>query len=315
MDPRLKILLFLVDVVLPVVAGYGLARYAKVRKVYFDRLMVGNILVLATALAVLTFWVMRLSLQLAWLPVLGVVMQVLPAAIALPIARKRYPGSLEQGSYLLSAMLSNRGVVGMITVFILFGGEGYALNRLVMLLAPFVVYMVCYPMSKYFYGRHNAQGGQRLSLVSILLSRNQVPVIGIAVGLALNYGGIRRPGWVDPVFPWLIHLTSWLFMIPVGASMDLSQMKKHWVQVMDLLPLKFVAVPLVIYILARLVGLSGTVHSTVLIASMSPVAITSVITARLYGLNVHLASAAFALTTAVYLVVVFPLVLLTLGGG
>jgi len=34
-----------------------------------------------------------------------------------------------------------------------------------------------------------------------------------------------------------------------------------------------------------------------------------------YRLNVHVASTAFALTTAIYLVVVFPLVLLTLGGG
>lgn len=304
-----KAIYFATDIVAPIAVGCVLARRARLSKAFFDRMMNANLIILGTSLSILTFWAIRPDRQLAWLPVLGVAMQMAAGLVGLPIALRRYRNPLEQGSYLLSAMLSNRGVVGTVTLFLLFGEAGYALNQLVMLLAPAVLYLVCFPLSKYFQNTHAGEPTGRLSFRSLLLTRNQVPFLGIVAGLALNLARIERPTGIEPVIQWSVHLTAWLFLVPVGAAMNFDEMRRYWRHTVDLLPVKFVITPLATWALAWAVGLEGLPLHAVLIASLSPTAINAVITARLYRLNVHLAVAAFVLTHITYVALIFPLIL------
>lgn len=46
---------------------------------------------------------------------------------------------------------------------------------------------------------------------------------------------------------------------------------------------------------------------TILILASVPTGINAIVTARLYNLNVHVSGAAFVLTTAVFLVIVYPI--------
>jgi len=63
------------------------------------------------------------------------------------------------------------------------------------------------------------------------------------------------------------------------------------------------------YLAGRAVGLEGVhLHSLVVLA-FAPTAINAVVAAKLHDLNVHVATAAFVLTTGVYLLVVFPVML------
>ncbi len=310
MNPKLRIIYFFVDIVSPLFFGYLLSRQTKIKKGFFDRMMVANILLFGTLLSILSFWVISLDVELIWLPLLGVVMQVIPGIIVFLRGGAKPQNPLDRGSYFLSAMLSNRGVVGTLTVFIFYGEEGYAYARLVMLFAGVVLFLFCFPMARYFYETYKGQQGDRPSLVSILLHRNQVPILGIIVGLGLNYNSVPRPAFFAAIFPNLVHISAWLFLIPIGFSMDFGEMRRHWHDVLELLGIKFVATPLLVYILARAVGLSGSALSTVAILSCSPTAINAVVTSKLFSLNVHLAMAAFVLTTIVYLSVVFPLILL-----
>jgi len=64
---------------------------------------------------------------------------------------------------------------------------------------------------------------------------------------------------------------------------------------------------------ALAMGLRGDMLATVVILAASPTAIMAVVAGRLTRINLNLALTAFVLTTVVYIVVVFPLLLLIFG--
>lgn len=313
MDVKLKLLYFALDILCPLVVGYALRRWKKQVEPAFDWLMLFNLMALCCLLGLLSFWVMPLQIKLMWVPLMGIAMRLVPAGVCLLIARYKFEGDLERGSYVLSGTLSNRGVAGMLTVFILYGEMGYALNRLIMLLAPLMFYGVWLPLGRYFHDRHGGRDGNGPSLGSILFSRNQIPLIGVAVGLGLNVAGIQRPAFVGGILPWMVHGVAWLFLLPVGLALDFSEMRKYWLLVADLLPIRFVLGPVCIAALAWAAGFRGTELEIITIIAASPTAVNAVVVAKLEKLNVHLSTAAFVLTTLVYVVVVLPVILFLFG--
>jgi len=310
MNLAMKILLFFGDLVLPLGLGYWLARRGKIGRAFFDRLLVVAIVTLAPALGLLSFWKIRLTLSLVWLPILGVVMQMAPGAIGMAIGRRRFECPLEEGSFVISTILSNRGVAGMILVYILYGEQGYAWCRLVMLFAAVTVYFFCFPLAGYYHAKANAGASGRPSIARIIFSRNQAPALGVIAGFALNLCGVPRPEILETAFHPIMHLCVWCFVVPTGYAINFAELRKYLKDSVQLLIVKFVVTPVVILPLAWLVGLRGPVFWVVAILSFSPAAINSVVTARLHKLNVHVATAGFVLTLAVYLLVVAPLVLI-----
>ena len=308
MSIALKAFLFVFDLVLPMVAGYLVARWSGLRTESFDRMMTGAIFFVAPPLALLSCWVIEINPALAWLPVLGMGMQIIPGLVGFFRSRFKSHDELERGSYVVSTILSNRGVVGGLTVFILFGETAYGYSRLIIVLGMVTLYGVCFPLARYFHASHHEKERDE-SLVGILLDKRQVPLIGLAAGFALNAAGLDRPAVLGGVFTVLVHLLAWMLLVPVGASIDLEQMRDYWKDVWDLLPLKFVFTPVVIYLLGRAVGLEGEVLATLVILAASPTAINAVITSKLHDLNVHLSMASFVLTTGTYLLLVFPAIL------
>jgi predicted permease len=315
MNVYVKIIYFFSDILLPLAMGYLIRRFISEKTVIFDRMIKWNILFLIPLLSLISFWIIDLRVQLIWLPVLGVVMQVVPGAAGFFRARKKYKSSLDQGGYILSAMLSNRGIVGMISVFILYGEEGYALVRLVMLFAGFVLYLVCFPMARHLYSVHEKLNGEKPSIFRILFDRNQAPVLGILAGIILNYGRLERPAIFGDIFPVLIHIVAWLYILPIGHSLDVKQVRFHLKGMSEILLIKFILTPLITYLCALSVGLEGTSINTVFILSMAPTAINALITAKIHKLNFHLAMSAYLLTTAVYLFLLYPLIFILFTAG
>ena len=308
MNIYIKIIYFFSDILLPLVMGYLIRRFISEKTVIFDRMIKWNILFLIPFLSLISFWIIELRVHLIWLPVLGVVMQVIPGVAGFFRARKKYESPLDQGGYILSAMLSNRGIVGMISVFILYGEEGYALVRLVMLFAGFVLYLICFPLARHFYSVHDNSQKNHRSLINILFDRNQTPLLGIMGGILLKYAGIERPPFFTGIFSVFIHVIAWFFILPIGYSMDMEQVRFHLRGTKEILLIKFILTPFITYILAWIMGLDGISLYTVLILSMTPTAINALITSKIHKLNFHLAMSAYLLTTAVYLFILFPLV-------
>ena len=157
-------------------------------------------------------------------------------------------------------------------------------------------------------------GGERPSLAAVIFSRNQLPALGLLVGAALFYGGVPRPAWAGAIFDPLVHIGAWMSLVPVGFSADFRAMRQYWLGIVDMNVIKFIITPLLTYFFATLVVSDTVALNAVLITASTPTAIFSVIAVKMHRLNVHITMAAFVLTTAVYLLIVYPLEFLWMTG-
>lgn len=306
-----RLLFFFIDLIIPLLIGYWLKKNTRFRVELFDRMMNFGIFVIEPFLGLLSFWVIRFTPQLLLLPVIGIITSVLPGGLAYFLAGRKYSDPLKQGSYILAIMLSNRGVVGMLTVFVLFGEPGYALVQLTLLFSSLFNYMICFPLAEHYYlaGNQTSLAKPRFSLLR-LLNWKQFPLLGMLLGVALNSAGIGRPALGDQIFPYLVHFNAMLFVIPVGYTMEIEKFGHYWRELKDIVWIKFLITPLLCLLIGWLLGITGLALWVILILSVAPTAINAVIISRLFRLNQQISAGAFMLTTVIYLVVVLPVVLL-----
>ncbi|WP_088188478.1 AEC family transporter [Desulfosporosinus sp. FKA] len=309
MDIILKMFSFVTDIILPILIGHKLQKWKNVLPELFDQMIFLNLFVVSTFLNVLSFWKIQLNPELIWIPILGFLIHFIPGVFAYLTAKFTYRNPLEQGSYILSTLLSNIGVIGAISVYILFREKGYALAQLVMLPSHIILYMFCFPMAQYYY-QASKNKVSRLALKDVIFTPKQVPVLGILLGLLLNVFKYPRLMIFGNIFNYTIHIRSWLYLLPIGYSLNYSQMREYWHNIWKLITIKFLVTPIVVYLIARRLISDPEFLKIMLILSCSPTAINAVVTAKLHKLNVNLAMAAFISTTIVYLVIIYPGLLL-----
>lgn len=307
MDLKVKLAYFFIDLLVPLGVGYWLRIKPIFGEGFFVSMANYNMLLLYPALSVLSFWVLPFSWELIWLPLFGIILCIIPGLAAYLISTNKYSSMLDTGSYILSAILSNIGTLGGLCVYILYGETGFAYTQLVVLLQVAVIFLICYPLAQYYYRRAQAASMEKVSFTKLFLNRNQVPVLALAIGFALYYFNIPRPVILGQLFDPLVHIAAWTALMPVGHSLDFSAIRKYYLSTFDLVPIKFLVTPLVVYIIARLVFDDPKIINTVLILASMPTAISAVIVVKIHHLNIHIANASFILTTALFLLVVYPL--------
>jgi predicted permease len=308
MDIRLKLVYIFMDLLLPLILGYFFRRSQYLSEKNCDRLIVFNILVISTALSILSFWKLPLKWELAWLPCFGILLSIIPGAAAYLVSKHKYTSCLEKGSYLASAILSNTGTLGGLCAYIIFGEAAFAYTQIVGLVQNLVLFLFCFPMAQYYKQQSCCeQEKTKLTFASMFLNRNQLPVVGLVIGFILCINGVPRPAFLGAVFDPLVHIAAWTALIPAGYSINFSGMKEYYGSTFDLVPIKLVITPVLGYLLARQVFNDQALLGTILILASVPTGINAIVTARLYGLNLHVSGAAFVLTTAVFLVLVYPI--------
>ena len=308
MDIGLKLAYIFMDLVLPLMLGYFFRRSRYLSEKNCDRLIVFNILVISTALSILSFWTLPLKWELMWLPCFGILFTIIPGVTAYLTSKNKYGSSLEKGSYLASAILSNTGTLGGLCAYIIFGEAAFAYTQIVGLFQNLVLFLFCFPMAQYYRQQsYGEEEKQKLTFSSMFLNRNQLPVVGLLIGIILCLNGVPRPAFFQVIFAPLVHIAAWTALIPAGYSIKFSGMKEYYGSTFDLVPIKFIITPVIGYLIAREVFNDQALLGTILILASVPTGINAIVTARLYGLNLHVSGAAFVVTTAVFLVLVYPI--------
>lgn len=317
-EVQLRIIFVFTDLVLPLMIGYTLQKKHWINDKICNELIKFNIIGISTILSLLSFWVLPLSWELIWLPVIGILLCLVPGAISLVTFAKGYKNLLDRGSYLMSSMLSNIGTMGGLCAFILYGEPGFAYAQMVGVFQGLVLFSVCFPLAQYYRQKHQARTARAkmtFSLRSALISWNQLSIVGMFVGMGLYLFDVPRPAALGSIFNSLIHIGAWSGLLPIGYLINLHAAGKFYRRVADLVPLKFIIVPFLFYFLIKFLFTDQTLIGTLLILASTPTAINAVITARLYQLNVHLSVATFMLTTVIYLFIVFPLMFFYVTSG
>lgn len=314
-----RLILVFVDIILPLIVGYLLCQ----RQIISDKLNTAlirfNVVVLVTILSLASFWVLPLSMELLLLPVYGIVFTFLPCVVAMATFARSFPNYLDRGAYVLTATLSNMGTIGGVCAFILHDELGFAYINLMATPQNILLVIMCFPLAQYYLDRHRAVESRtrfRLDLRAMFLTWNQLPFLAMLLGMYFNYMEIERPALVAQLFQPLVHVSAWISLLPVGFLLDFGRARAYYRRIWTLLPLRFVIIPAIMYMLATCFFADQVILTSMLIVALTPSAINAVICTRLYNLNVDIATSAFIMTTPIFLLLIYPILYfyITLGG-
>ncbi len=90
----------------------------------------------------LVFWNIEISKELILLPILGLILPLISGAIGYFMCGDRFHNPRQKGGYVVASILSNRGTIGGLTMYILYGEIGLAYVNLIILFGAITVYMI-----------------------------------------------------------------------------------------------------------------------------------------------------------------------------
>ncbi|MFC2460532.1 AEC family transporter [Selenomonas noxia] len=300
------------DLILPLIVGYLLYQRRLLSDAAVNLLIRINVVVFFTLLSLFSFWALPLTRDLVILPVFFAFIILFPGFISWRFLGRRFHSPIDRGTHLISALLSNIGTLGGICAYIIYGERGFAYAQIGGACQNLILVLLAFPAAQYYYLLHKNRGRRaRLEghgFLGLLVSWNQISILGMAAGLLLNAGGVVRPPVLSDAFGCLIHVSAWFAMLPVGSLINFRRARHFVYLTLDMIFLRFLLVPLVTFFAARLIISDPLVRNALVIFASVPAAINATLTARLYQLNVDYTIAVFLVTTVLYLIVLFPAV-------
>jgi auxin efflux carrier len=300
------------DLILPLIVGYLLYQRRLLSDAAVNLLIRINVIVFFTLLSLFSFWALPLTRDLLILPAFFAFIILFPGFISWRFLGRRFHSPIDRGTHLISALLSNIGTLGGICAYIIYGEPGFAYAQIGGACQNLILVLLAFPAAQYYYLLHKNRGrSARLdgrAFLGLLISWNQLSLLGMAAGLLLNLFGAVRPPVLSSAFSYLIHISAWFAMLPVGSLINFRRARHFVYLTLDMIFLRFLLVPLVAYFAARLVISDPVIRNALVLFAGVPAAINATLTARLYHLNVDYTIAVFLVTTVLYLTVLFPAV-------
>lgn len=299
------------DIILPLIVGYMLKRYNRLSSETCNKIIRFNIVVVMTVLAVLSFWILPLRQDLIALPFFAYLNVIIPWGLAKVFKLdKRFVTSSERGSYLITVIPSNVGSLAGLCGFIMYGEISYAYIQLMAVFQNLVLFLVLFPMGSYYKytgDSHSIKGIFGINWKDVFINKNQLSVVGMFIGMGLYLFDVPRPAVMGNAFDFLIHFSAWANLLPIGYLIDLRTLSTYFKKTVELIPLKIIITPLILYGLSLFFFEDTLLLGTLIIAMAAPCAINALIAVRLYELNINLSMAAFISTNLFYIFVFYPL--------
>ena len=309
-DINARLVYLLTDLILPLVVGYVLYQRRLLSDTAVNRLIRINVIVFFTLLSLFSFWALPLTRDLLLLPAFFALIILFPGFLSWRFLGRRFHSPIDRGTHLISALLSNIGTLGGICAYIIYGERGFAYAQIGGACQNLTLVLLAFPAAQYFYLLHKAHGRtarmEGRGFLGLLVSWNQLSILGMAAGLLLNIGGFARPPVLSEAFSYIIHVSAWFAMLPVGSLINIRRARHFFYLTADMILLRFLIVPLVTYAAAQIFIRDPIVQNALVIFASAPAAINATLTARLYRLNVDYTIAVFLVTTILYLTVLFP---------
>lgn len=310
-DTTFRILYIFTDIILPMFLGYQARQHRWLTPSQSNFLIRFNIVVVVTALTLLSFWILPLRQDLLCLPFFAFFNGLFPLAIVLLLGlQKHFTSFVDRGSYLIASIPANTGMLGGLCSYILYGEMAYAYVQIVGVFQNLLMFFLLFPMAYYYQnggGSHHVFAFFKENWQDIFINWNQLSVVAIFVGTALHLFGIPRPAMLGTAFQGLIHFSAWIALIPIGYLIDFSHFAEYVKKTLNLIPIKMILTPLVSYFIALFFTSDPVLLGTIVIVMATPCAVNALITTRLYNLNVNLVMAPFITTQILYILVLYPL--------
>ena len=220
MESSSRFLIVFVDILVPLILGMYLRKWGLSRDI-LHLVIKANVVGVASFLSIVSFWSVHVTAELLWLPISTIPICFIPVAVFYAFEKKRFKDPREQGSYMISMMLGNIGTLAGLCAFVLYGERGFAYVQLVAIPQILVIVLFSFPMGQYYYDQWAHKGEeqkQEIHLAKMLFTWNQLPAVGVVIGLALSGMNVEKPASITLLFDALIHISAWMGMVPVGYS-------------------------------------------------------------------------------------------------
>ena len=214
-----------------------------------------------------------------------------------------------RGAFIASAVFSNVGFTFGVFVCLLFLGlRGQSIGLVYgSSFMPFIV-TVGFAIGRH-YGR-TARVPFKHQVLSVFTEPiSALPLAGFVLGIILHQLAPPPPQSVVPINRAAVHVEVAIYAFAIGCSLSLRKVRRYWKECAACCGLKFLVMPVIglgVLFLLRSFGILNTepiIDRAFLIQTAMPVAIMSIVIAKLFNLNEDLANSCWVITTVATLAV------------
>lgn len=280
------------------------------------KIMTGLLVCLNWPIALLVIWRLQLSREFIWLPIVGLCLMLTITALSTAVFSFFRLDRSSRLTLILAGALSNLGYTGGAFVcYALFGADGLGLANLYLVLWIPAVYLIFFPLLKVHELR--ISGAKAQFKLNHILDPRCLAIPAVITAVALNLTNTKFPNFVSElhIIDIFVYIASSLAFFAIGLRVKLSRLKNYMNLYFPLAAVKFVLTPAVAFLLIGLLALTGRnltglVRNVILVLSVAPSAVAMVTISNVFDLDGPLASALWVVTTAIFAVIVVPMLFL-----
>lgn len=297
MQPVLDLLALTAPLFALVAIGYALARFAGWRGAMSDALAK---FVFSVAVPALLF---RLMSDFRALPPVdplllvayfGGTFAVYAAAFAFGRSALRHDGATAS-VFGMGAVFGNTVLLGLPLARITLGERALPAISLVILFHSLVLWTLVTVCVEWARHRTPSLAGLARTARDVVLN----PIVAsILAGTAFGFSGLAMPALVDDTIALLSDAAAPLSLIALGMSLEQFGVRAGWRESAAMCAAKLVAMPLAVYALARLVGLSAIETQAMTVLAALPVGANVYLMAKAFGALEGPVSSAIVVSTA-----------------
>lgn len=294
----------------PLVAGHQSRRLGIVNERISKRLHATNFACITPVVYGLGTWLLdRSAAGWYWVPLVMTLLLTLTTGVATWVSFRFIAKRQTAGTFALMIPISNTGhtMAGFITLLLL-ADRGYAFNSLLMIPQIVFVVMVWLPLAMHW-GHHGGQSSFARNFRKAIFSWQALQVVGLAVGMTLNYSRVPMPAACRVVMKTFVFAGTALVMFAMGLKLRLGRLGGFHHLLNWVYAAKFVLSPLLVVVLCYFFGLHGLAAGALFIAAAAPSGVNVVAFSTLYDLDVDLANAGYLWSTFIFMLVVLPLII------
>ena len=313
----LRLLSMLLVLVTALSAGFY-ARKREVPEIWAKKIMMFVVVVLNWPVALFVIWKMKLDKQYIWLPVITVLLMLAVALFSTLFSSLLKLNYKSRFTFILASSLSNLSYTGGAFVcYAMFGQLGLGLANLYIIFWLPTAYLVFFPILK-IREMKNSDQPMKFSFNQIFDAR-YIVLPAIFIALLLNWLKIPQPQFIQSwhIIDFFIYSASFLAFFAIGLRVKVSRLKNYLNLYFPLACVKFIVSPVIAGLLIWILAMTGTrlsdiVIKVIIILSVTPCAVMMVMISNVFDLDSKLASALWVVNTAVFALIVVPILFMAL---
>jgi len=296
-----------------IISGYIASNKFGLSEELAKKLMTFVLVFLNWPIGLIVIWQMKLGIEMVWVAVIGLILLLIMTAISVANASFHKLEAKSRLTLILAGALSNLGYTGGAFVcYALFGLTGLAIAQIYILFWLPVICLVFLPLIRI--SEASSTTTKKSFFLSSLFDWRMLSVPAVIIAIILNLSGIKMPKVITKlhIADIFIYTSSSLAFFAIGLRVTFSRLKNYLPLYFNLSAVKFIITPIVAFLVIKLLTRLGCrldelSTNVIIVQSLAPPAVFMVTVSNVFGLDSKMGSVLWVVTTAIFAVVVVPI--------